>query len=154
MSVTTVVTRESFDATVKQALSEFLSTYFDGATHTIGGKDVAFPKAEAWFFPHALPRPLSSPLIVAAQMPSRDQRFFMRGTQRELVWRFTSYDADRSGRTRDRMSTLLQLIFTDCRVDLAPSGLKVAKVGIPAVIDDPAFEYFTTQRLITFKILV
>lgn len=153
MSVSAVVIPDQIEATIKKALAEFLSSFFDGIAHSIGANDpIVCPACDIRFNRQQLPATLAKTMIVIQRSRSGVERRWVRrlghDLRKEASFRFTviSSNRERSWRENDKVQDAIGLIFHTAAYLLAQSGLRVLSVSEPQPGQDDNHEYQISHR--------
>ena len=147
-----VIRTTTFEADMRLALNQFIGMYFDGNAHLIAGTAVTFPAVKVTFGRPLVARPLTPTQIVFTPLPSPNQDFRASHVMRKLNYQVLAIAADASGKTQAKISTLLGVIFSQCRDVLAASGIRTQQVGEPIFIADNIHEYGVSQRIVRFMV--
>lgn len=146
------VTSLTLESAPQKLWHEWLSSYFDGGSHPIGGEgSIAFPRATIAFDQGDLPQPLSGVGITVVSETMR-QRLYLDGTGRrafdEVLWTFyvrakvgATGDGNSRYQTRKAAELLRAILQNDaCTLDLARKGinrLRIRKAGPAPSADYP-----------------
>ncbi|MCW8133125.1 MAG: hypothetical protein KIS92_22460 [Planctomycetota bacterium] len=147
------------EESTKRALHAFLSGYFDGGAHRIGGADpVTVPAADIRFNRQQFPQALTKPMIILQRgRPGRDRKWAAaRGYDIRTIghWRFNvvTTNAEKSWRQNDLVQDCLGMIFRTAGFVLARSGIRTLNISDPQPVFDTHHEYQVSARDIEFLI--
>jgi hypothetical protein len=167
MSVINVVTVEAVEEQSKRVLQEFLSLYFDGATHWCGAATAkGFPSVTLVFGKIEVADVKAKPIIGVIKAQRATERKWGRSTGENVKqdgdWTFTVWvdrqhvaTVDgvvlRGSRLADRISDLLGAILTVCRFQLTNSGMKILRTSGAVGIDDKGMDAFIRSRTVKLR---
>jgi hypothetical protein len=167
MSLTNVVTVEAVDEKAKRVLQEFLSMYFDGATHWCGSSTAkTVPSVSLVFGKIEVQSVRSLPVIGIVKAQRATERKWGRSTgenvKQDADWTFTvwvdrqhSATVDgvicRGARLADVISDRLGALLTVCRFQFTNSGLKILRTTGAVPLDDKGMDAFIRSRTVRIR---
>lgn len=160
MAVTSSITPLEATQKARAILQEWLSTYFDGAAHTINNESTTFPLCTIKFDIHQPDRPMPNPvLLVQLQEEPIDEFWNDSGvkTQRSRMtanfWVITTSGTG-GQRERDVIADLLNALLVLKKHELGAAGMRRRQVRATTLSAEPAErpDYFAKLVIAAFEV--